>query len=303
MISRILSGFGKFLVTKTSNRVPDKTALPVEAVLNLEKTRKGKDLLLKLSKLTEDDISGLNELLDKWTVKDALTVLDEIDNRLSVIEAIRKLSGDDSVDELHILHPLVTSARWLFGPEYESAEYSSNRQLQNTIEIVFKNKIQKDVFKNYRKRPDIVVLANSTLSITGTETFEFDKPLATLDKILLIELKKGNVKLSRDERNQAVGYVEDFIHCGNLIGNPIIDAYVIGKKFSEKVEFSTKIGERGRVNICNYDQLVGTAEKRLFGLRQKLNERYEDIPGIELFRKQEKQLTVNFSNSKNININ
>ncbi len=270
-------------------------SIAVEAIINLEKTRSGKDLLVKLSKLTEDDISGLNMLLENWSVRDALTVLDEIDNRISVIEAIRKLAGDKDVDELHVLHPLVTSARWLFSPEYESAEYASNRQLQNAVEIVFKTEIQKNVFNNHRKRPDIVVLSNSTLSVTGTETFEIDSSLSNVSKILLIELKKGGSKLSRKERNQAMSYVENFINCGNLIGNPSIDCYVIGKEFSEKVELIVKVGDRGKVNVCIFDQLVDTAEKRLFGLRNKLSERYDDIPGMELFRQQAKQLKVDFS--------
>ena len=272
-------------------------SIAVEAIINLEKTRTGKDLLLKLSKLTEDDISGLNDLLEKWSVRDALSVLDEIDNRISVIEAIRKLAGDEDVDELHVLHPLVTGARWLFGPEFESAEYASNRQLQNAVEIVFKTEVQKNIFNNHKKRPDIVVLPNSTLSVTGTETFEGDSPLSTVNKILLLELKKGGSKLSRKERNQAIGYVEDFLGCGNIIGNPTIEAYVIGKLFSEKVESLTKVGstERGRITICTFDQLVATAEKRLFGLRTKLSERYDDIPGMELFKRQGQQMKVDFT--------
>jgi hypothetical protein len=269
-------------------------SIAVEAIINLEKTRSGKQLLLKISQLSEDDIKGLNELLDKWSVRDALSVLDEIDNRLSVIEAIRKLSKDEEVDELHVLHPLVTSARWLFGPEYESAEYSSNRQLQNAVELVFKTKIQKNVFNNHKKRPDIVVLPNSTLSVTGTETYDSDSSLATVNKILLIELKKGGSNLTRNERDQTMHYVEDFINCGNLIGNPNIDAYVLGKKYSEKVEQVIKVGERGKISICIFDQLVDTSEKRLFGLRQKLGDRYDDIPGMELFRQQAKQLKVDF---------
>jgi hypothetical protein len=269
--------------------------MAVEAIINLEKTRSGKELLVKLAKLSDDDISGLNKLLENWSVRDALTVLDEIDNRLSVIEAIRKLAGDEDIDELHVLHPLVTSARWLFGPEYESAEFSSNRQLHNATELVFKTKIQKNVFNNHRKRPDIVVLPNSTLSVTGTETFEIGSSLATVSKILLIELKKGASNLSRDERDQAVHYVEDFIGCGNLIGSPTIDAYVLGKKYSEKVEQVIRVGDRGKVSICIFDQLIDTAEKRLFGLRNKLSERYDDIPGMELFRQQSNQLRVDFS--------
>ena len=70
---------------------------------------------MKLSQLTEEDITGLNTILNKWSVKDALTVLSEIDRRLSIIEAIRKLSKEKDTDELHVLHPLVTESRWLFG--------------------------------------------------------------------------------------------------------------------------------------------------------------------------------------------
>ena len=88
--------------------------------------------------------------------------MDEIDNRISVIEAIRKLSNDKSVDELHVLHPLIASARWVFGPEFDSPEFASNRQLQTAIEKVFDKKVEKTVFTNSRKRPDIVVVGDST---------------------------------------------------------------------------------------------------------------------------------------------
>jgi hypothetical protein len=278
-------------------------SLAIEAIINLEKTRTGKELLIKLAKLTEDDISGLNELLEKWSVRDALSVLDEIDNRISVIEAIRRFSKDKEIDELHVLHPLVTAARWLFGPEFESAEYSSNSQLQTTIEKVFKTKINKNVFNNHKKRPDIVVLNNSTLSITGTESFDNDSNLSIVNKILLIELKRGGFKLTREERNQAQGYVEDFMNCGSLIGNPYIDAFVVGENFSEKVQPITAVinenkVEMGKVRISTFGQLVDTAEKRLFGLRKKLSERYDDIPGMQLINRQAKQLEVGFATSE-----
>jgi len=274
-------------------------SLVVETIINLEKTRTGKELLFRLSKLTEDDISGLNELLEKWSIRDALSVLDEIDNRISVVEAIRKLSKDKDVDELHVLHPLVTAARWLFGPEFESAEYSSNSQLHTTVEKVFKNKINKLAFNNHKKRPDIVILQDSTLSITGVESFDNESNLSMVNKILLIELKRGGFKLTRGERNQATGYVEDFMSCGTLIGSPYIDAFVVGDEFSEKIQPITAVinenkVEMGKVRICTFGQLVDTAEKRLFGLRKKLSERYDEVPGLQLFNNQDKQLKVAF---------
>jgi hypothetical protein len=279
---------------------PETLSIAVEAVINLEKTRSGKELLVKLAKLSDADIDGLKNLLDKWSVKDALIVLDEIHNRLSVIEAIRKLSKDENVDELHVLHPLVTDARWLFGPEFESAEYASNRQLHSAVHAVFKKRIGKENFNNHKQRPDIVILNDSTASITGTEVFDNDSNLATVNKVLIIELKRGAFKLTRDERNQAHGYVEDFVNCGSLIGSPYVEAFVVGDSFSEKITpISTVVNENsvevGKVRITTFSQLVDTAERRLFGLRQKLNERYDDIPGMDLFvQKYPPQLSVDF---------
>lgn len=271
-------------------------SLALETVIKLEKTRSGSELLQKLSNLSHEDIEGLNKLLDNWSVKDALTVLDEIDKRISVIEAIRKLSTDSNVDELHVLHPLIASARWIFGPEYDSPEYSSNSQLQTTVEKVFGKKIDKSVFNNNKKRPDIVVMGNSTFSITGTTDFDHENGLSSLRKILIIELKRGGFKIGRDERNQAVGYIEDFSNCGTIIGNPYINAFVVGESFSEKVQpFQTiendnKV-EIGKVHICLFSQIVDSSEKRLFNLRERLNERYADIAGIDLFY-QQKRLAI-----------
>lgn len=268
-------------------------SLAVETVLNLEKTRSGSELLVKLSVLSNEDIAGLNTLLENWSIKDALTVLDEIDKRLSVIEAIRKLSNDSSVDELHILHPLIASARWIFGPEFDSPEYSSNSQLQTTVEKVFGKKIDKTLFNNNRKRPDIVVMGNSTFSITGTIDFDHENGISNINKILIIELKRGGFQLGRTERNQAVGYVEDFMNCGTIIGNPYISAYIVGESFSEKIqpiqtiENENKV-EMGKVQICLFSQIVDSSERRLFNLRNRLNERYSDISGIELFNQQKK---------------
>lgn len=269
----------------------DSIELAVEAIINLERTRSGSELLRKLSTFSNEDAEGLNKLLDNWTIKDALTVLDEIDKRISVIEAIRKLSNDSDVDELHVLHPLIANARWIFGPEFDSPEYSSNSQLHTTVEKVFGKKINRNAFINNKKRPDIVVLANSTMSATATLDYNDVNGITTLNRILLIELKRGGFKLGREERNQAVGYVEDFVSCGTLLGNPYISAFVVGESFSEKVqpiqtiENENKI-EVGKVQICLFSQLVDSSERRLFNLRGRLSEKYSEFSGNELASRQ-----------------
>lgn len=288
-----LSPLGKFEVDEVIEHVVDAhptsnqetLGIAVEAVINLEKTRSGKVLLQKLSQFSDDDISGLNRLLDQWTIKDALSVLDEIDRRMCVIEAIDKLSGDSQIDELKILHPLVTEARWLFGPEFDSAEYTSNRQLRTIVKKIFKVDSDGNTFENDRKRPDLFLLSDSTASVTGAEQFNPDTDLVEMRRILIIELKRGGSSLSRDNRDQAVHYVEDFIGCKELTGNPHIFAFVVGETVSGKVIGKQQVGDNGHVNVTTYAQLVDTAQRRLFNLREKLTERYAGVTGVELAKK------------------
>jgi hypothetical protein len=285
-----LSPLGKFEVDEVIEHVVDAhptsnqetLGIAVEAVINLEKTRSGKALLQKLSQFSDDDISGLNRLLDQWTIKDALSVLDEIDRRMSVIEAIDKLSGDSQIDELKILHPLVTEARWLFGPEFDSAEYTSNRQLRTVVKKIFEIDSDSNTFENDRKRPDLFLYGDSTASVTGVEEFNPDTDLVENRRILIIELKRGGSSLSRDNRDQTVHYVEDFIGCKELTGNPRIFAFVVGETISGKVVGKHQVGENGHVYVTTFAQLVDTARRRLFNLREKLEDRYEGVTGVEL---------------------
>jgi hypothetical protein len=89
------------------------------------------------------------------------------------------------------------------------------------------------------------------------------------------------------------------MNCGELIGNPYINAFVVGKSFIEKVQPTSTVMngnnvEMGKIRISTFAQLVDTAEKRLFGLREKLSDRYDDIPGMELYNRQVHQLSVGF---------
>lgn len=266
----------------------------IETFINLESSRNGRELLQKISMFSDTDVAGLNRLLDQWTIKDALLVLDEIDIRLTVIEAIKKLSSDTDVDELKVLHPLITEARWVFGPEFDSPEYISNKSLQTAVKEIFKVEPESMLFGNPRNRPDLVILGSSTLSVTGTEDINNFTDLVELKKILIIEIKHGGFEITRKERDQAMGYTEDFSSCGSIIGSPYVTTFIVGHTISPKlqpiqrIENANKI-ERGIVRATTFSQLVDTAEKRLFRLRDSLNSRYEDLPGMELAQRVFKQ--------------
>lgn len=81
------------------------------------------------------------------------------------------------------------------------------------------------------------------------------------------------------------------MNCGTLIGDPYINEFVVGQSFDEKVqpiqaiENENKFG-MGKVQICLFPQLVDSAEKRLFNLRNRLSERYSEYTGVELVSRQ-----------------
>ena len=278
----------KEIVISTPKVKQESVNLAVKALINVEKSKNGKALLEKLSVMKSDDLDGLNELLDKWTVGDALEVLNEIDRRLAVIEAIRKLAGDNSTDELHVLHPMIAESRWLFGPEYESSEYIFNRQMKIAVSAVFKEYKFYRADINDKKRPDLICMPNSTIGVTGLTDMSDESGLVKVRQLLLIELKKGAFKITRDERNQAQGYIEDLAKSTILGGNCRMIGFVVGETIADNLTNVSKVEDNGVVlgtlYCTTYSQLVDTAEKRMLGLQQVLADRYEDIPGMELYK-------------------
>lgn len=282
--------FTKTVVHDQPGIPPETLNKVVKAVIKIQKARSGASFLDKLMQLDEHDIDGLDRLLGQWTVEDALTVLDEIDNRLSIIAAMEKLSGELEADELHTLHPLVTQARWLFGPEFDSSEYASNNTLRTVATGLFKARKGDQTFANAAKRPDIVVLSDATISIVGTESFDSTRAhLVTMRDVLLIELKKGHSEIGRAEMNQAAEYVDELVSSGGIEGAPFFHAFVVGHSVAPNIstvngrEFNGVL--RGRVTATTYNQLALTANRRLHGLKARIPSRYEEVSGYELVQK------------------
>lgn len=108
--------------------------------------------------MSEEDLDKLADMLKNWDINDVLTVLDEINRRIVVIEAIDRLHTDENTDELHTLHPLVLNARWLFGTEFDSPMFVSNVTLNTVVRTLFNEKdYDSSYLANPKKRPDIVV--------------------------------------------------------------------------------------------------------------------------------------------------
>jgi len=232
-------------IAHTNPLVPvEMLSATVVGILDAKKKGSVQALIQRIESLPHDDIQGLHRLLDEWTVRDALTVLDEIGRRIKVVEALEKLMGEKDVDELHVLHPLVTQARWLFGPEYDSPHYASNIGLRNAMKKVFNVDASAEDFQNPRKRPDLLVRPDATICAVATDDTDPETEVSFFRRILLVELKKGGFTIGRKEMTQAEGYIEDLLNSGHIAGTPFIHAFVVGHEVDPKTTAVRRVGDR-----------------------------------------------------------
>jgi hypothetical protein len=286
-----LSLLGKYEIEEAVNHIVDAKptisqemlSVVVGAIINLEQSRNGVALLQKLSQIKPSEIDDLNRLLDDWSIKDALSVLDEINRRISVIEAINKLSHDKDTNELHVLHPLITHARWVFGPEFDSPEFVANAQLQTVAKRLFD--VDDASFLNKLKRPDLIVKGDYSYGITGTETMEGECCITKLNRVLLIELKRGGFEIGKKERSQASDYVEELFDSEILSADSRVYAFVVGDSINRADPVKVK-DDCGIITPITFSQIVDTANKRLFRIRDMLSERYSKMSGVDLVDKE-----------------
>ena len=254
----------------------DELNIIINALISVLQSRNGMSLLEKLAKMDVEDMDSLNSILDQWSVSDIRTVLDEIEQRLNVIDAIEKLSNDPTTDELHVLHPLISQAKWLFGVEFDNPNYTFNKSLTNVIKELLKSQRKEDVDINWLRRPDLAIGSNFSLSCVCTEDAD-ENEIFVVDKILIIELKKGGFTIERKEMNQADEYVDSIYNGNKLNCKPKIKAFVVGDKISPSISTKKAQGDYGEVYAYTYQQLVQTAGKRLFNLKDKLSARYAEL--------------------------
>lgn len=180
---------------------PDYLYSAVEAMISIEKAKKGELLLGQLSNMSPSQIDKLAHILSSWDVDDIATVIGEIDKRIVVIEAIQKVYNDKNTEELHTLHPLVLNSRWLFGAQYDSPMFVSNSTLNTVIKSLFSDKdYDLDAINNPRRRPDIVCLKQFSLKAVCTERIDTSNgEIMKPDQILVVEVKRGGFEITDQE--------------------------------------------------------------------------------------------------------
>ena len=253
---------------KCPNIKPDDLKATVEIFIKLKESHTGYELLHKLSTMSSSELDDLDEILEEWDVRQAKFVLSLIQERLNFIRTLEKKMNDPSTDELRELQVLFEKGLWVFGPDFESVEFTSNKTLKNVIKKLFK---QENInVSNPRLRPDFVVLPDGNLNIYSTDSFDDNNEVNGINRVLIIELKRGGFKIGIEEKGQAERYIKELLDGKHVNQNAKIDAYVLGSYIdTERADL-----RGGQISIIpmQYSIIVRRAEKRLFNLRNKIRE-------------------------------
>ncbi len=277
-VLRDMSPFARYSIGSAIDQIQSKsptvtqrdlTAL-VEVMSTMEQSRSKYSLLGQLSKLDSADIDGLNRLLETWTVTEALIVMDEIDQRLKLIDTLSKLVEDPSSDELHEIHPLIGKGLWIFGPEYEAISFLSNRTLNTIIENTFGG--ARVSLNSPRRRPDYIALPDSTLGVYASDSYDDRSEVQGFDKILIVELKRGGFKLTRKQRQQASDYANEIRKGSRVSKSAQIVGYVLGAAISEDAVEPITEGTTTAIYTRTYERVIRQAHARTFNLQKRLED-------------------------------
>jgi hypothetical protein len=233
---------------------------------NLELATSKYALLGKLHDMKPGDLDELNALLVDWTVRTAKLALDEISSRLKLIQELDQKLRDPEMDEVGDLQPLFERSLWVFGPEFESLEFTSNRGMTEVIAKIFgRNEV------GSRLRPDFVMLPDGSVGFYSRDSHDLGGDVDGVARLVIAEIKKPGVTISGEQKNQPWRYVEELIERGMLTDAAEITCFVLGSKIKiTEAGIDTKLNGRVTIVPMTYSTFVRRAEKRMLGLRDKL---------------------------------
>lgn len=232
----------------------------------LEQSKSRYGLLDVLHKCDPNDYDNLHEILTQWTVSMAKLVLDEIQNRLKLIGELRTKLKEVGVDEVHELQPLFERGLWMFGAQFESIDFTSNVGMTQVIKTIFKDASGKGSLK----RPDFVVLPDSSVGFYARPSYDENHDEDGVDHLVILDLKTTGLALGSKEKNQVWKYVKELRERGYIRKHTKVDGFVLGDKIEVGENEVNAHGDEVKIYPMLYDTILVRAEKRLLNLHSRV---------------------------------
>ena len=248
----------------------------VEILANIESSKAGFRLLQQLAEISPDDLFTLSSILDQWSIADAKEVLDVLHRRLNVISMMERLVDNPQTKELQELQPVFGNGLWIFGPEFDSATFHSNRSILTIVKDLFPESSQENL-RIPRHRPDFLIIPDASLGLYQTDRYDDEGEVCGIDKIIIIELKKGGSKITREHTRQAEEYAIAIQNAGKIDANTKITCFVLGSEvFCNESKYEPNIS----IKPMPYLTVLRKAHARTFNLMKSIKE-FKEIEECE----------------------
>ena len=214
------------------------------------------------------DLDELHQILIDWTVRTAKLALDEIQSRLKLIHELDQKLRDEKMDEVGDLQPLFERSLWVFGPEFESLEFTSNRGMTEVIRKIF-GKVE----TGSRLRPDFVMLPDGSVGFYSRDSHDLGHEVNGVARLVVAEIKKPGVVIGSEQKSQAWKYVKELIQGTHITRGADVTCFVLGSVVDETESGDRKEwDDRVIIRPMSYSVFIKRAEKRMLGLRDKLRD-------------------------------
>ncbi len=230
-------------------------------------------LISKLHELDSSQIDNLHTILSEWSLDLAKEVLDELQLRLRILDELRERVFDTNTREVQDLQPLFHQGLWIFGPEYETIEFTSNEGMTKVIHKLFNSDLS-----GTRNRPDFAILPDSTVGTYSYPTYDEEGGEVGVDRLVVVELKKPGIPISTDEKGQCWRYVSELIRKGLIDRNTKVTCFVLGSEV-DPIERDARKENNDRCVIqpMDYQVVIQRAKSRLL----KLYDRVKGAPFLD----------------------
>lgn len=254
-------------VVDTCPNFGEQEILQLSSILTkLEKSKSRYGLLEVLHNQDPNDLDALHEVLTKWTVGMAKLVLDEIENRLRLINELKIKLQVVGIDEVHELQPLFEKGLWMFGAQFESIEFTSNKGMTSVMRQLFGDKKAKGT----RNRPDFVVLPDSSVGFYARPSYDEDYNEDGVEHVVIVDLKTTGLPLGSVEKEQVWKYVKELKAKGHIKKTTRVDGFVLGDVIEAGEDDPIKHGDEVKIIPMLYGTILKRAEKRLHDLHSKV---------------------------------
>lgn len=235
----------------------------------LEASKSKYSLLDKLRTCSSADFDAIDQLFENWSISTAKKVLDEVRWRLELMKELEIKMLDPNTQEVQDLQPIFDKGLWMFGPEFEAPDFTSNKAMSTVIKKFFADKATESGSAN---RPDFLIMQDSTITLKACP--KYDAEVVGWGHVVIVELKAPRVKITDEESNQCMKYVKELLRTSAIQATTRVSCFLLGSSGDPMAFGLSTFGENRLITVqpMTYDTILGRAKARMLSLYDKLQE-------------------------------